>query len=190
MTPFPLHVSQRGDAPWRRRAGRLVHATPWLNVWQDDVVRPDGEPGRYDHVAVPGSATVLARDGDDVMLTRQWIYTHGATEWRLPSGRIEADDPTPEHAARRELAEETGLAAARWTRLGVVQGADSVTNHRDHAYLATGLTEGAPHPEPSEADLDCRWLSFAKALDLVTDGEIRHAGSVFALLYVAVHHRG
>lgn len=182
---FPLHVAQ-ADGPWRRRRGTLVHATPWLEVWQDEVVRPDGVDGRYDHVAVPDSATVVAQERGAVLLTRQWIYTHGGTQWRLPGGRVEAGDASPRDAARRELAEETGVVAADWELLGVVQGADSVTNHRDHVYLARDLSFGRPAPEPGEADLTLHWLPFERALALVTDGEIRHAASVVALLFLAV----
>ena len=172
---------------WQRLATRLVHSSPWFDVRADDVVRPDGGHGTYTHVVAPGSVTVLAlQDDDQVVLTRQWIYTHGGTEWRLPGGAVDGTDESPEAAARRELAEETGLRAEKWERLGQIHGADSLSNHVDHIFLATGLSQGEASLGPGEADLRVRTMPFCHALDLVRRGMLPHAGSSHALLVMAL----
>jgi len=166
---------------------RIVHATPWFVVRRDAVVRPDGAPDVYQHVIAPGAVTVLALGADDrVAMTRQWIYTHGSTQWRLPGGGIDAADADPLSAAQRELAEETGLRARAWTQIGRIHGADSLSNHVDHIFLATGLTQGAADPGGGEADLALSWLPFQDAVTLVTAGHVPHAGSAYALLLLAV----
>jgi 8-oxo-dGTP pyrophosphatase MutT (NUDIX family) len=173
----------RAAADWLCLDSVVVHATPWFDVRQDAVIRPDGAADVYHHVATRGSVTVLALAADGrVLLTRQWIYTHGGVQWRLPAGTIEARDPRPVAAARRELAEETGLRAGSWEAIGAVNGADSLTNHVDHVFLARDLTQGEAALEGGEADLALRWLPFADALALVRSGQIRHAGSTYALL--------
>jgi 8-oxo-dGTP pyrophosphatase MutT (NUDIX family) len=172
---------------WQRLATNVVHRSPWFEVRADSVVRPDGGHGTYTHVVAPGSVTVLAiQDDDEVVLTRQWIYTHGGTEWRLPGGAVDETDSDPLAAARRELAEETGLRAAKWERLGQIHGADSLSNHVDHIFLATDLTQGEPSLEPGEADLRVRTMPFCHALDLVRQGMLPHAGSSHALLVMAL----
>lgn len=172
---------------WQRLATRLVHRSPWFDVRADDVVRPDGGHGTYTHVVAPGSVTVLAiQDDDQVVLTRQWIYTHGGTEWRLPGGAVDETDASPEDAARRELAEETGLRAEKWERLGQIHGADSLSNHVDHIFLATGLTQGEASLGPGESDLRVRTMPFCHALELVQRGMLPHAGSSHALLVMAL----
>ena len=172
---------------WQRLATNVVHRSPWFEVRADDVVLPDGGHGTYTHVVAPGSVTVLAlQDDDHVVLTRQWIYTHGGTEWRLPGGAMDDEDASPLAAARRELAEETGLRAEKWERLGQIHGADSLSNHVDHIFLATGLTQGEPDLGPGEADLRVRTLPFCHALDLVQQGMLPHAGSSHALLVMAL----
>jgi ADP-ribose pyrophosphatase len=156
-------------------------------VRSDAVVRPDGAADVYQHVIAPGSVTVLALGtGDRVAMTRQWIYTHGSTQWRLPGGGIDARDTNPLCAARRELAEETGLRAAEWRELGRIHGADSLSNHVDHVFLATGLTQGVADLGGGEADLALSWLPFDEAVGLVTNGHVPHAGSAYALLLLAV----
>jgi 8-oxo-dGDP phosphatase len=172
---------------WQRLATNVVHRSPWFEVRADSVVRPDGGHGTYTHVVAPASVTVLAiQDDDHVVLTRQWIYTHGGTEWRLPGGAVDAGDADPVAAARRELEEETGLRAQRWERLGQIHGADSLSNHVDHIFLATDLTQGEPSLEPGEADLRVRTMPFCHALDLVRQGMLPHAGSSHALLVMAL----
>ncbi|KAA2261283.1 NUDIX hydrolase [Solihabitans fulvus] len=175
---------------WRLLDSRKVHVTPWFDVSEDTVIRPDGVEDVYHHVVTPGSVTVVALDADErVMVTRQWIYTHNGAQWRLPSGGVDQGDADPRAAAIRELAEETGLHAARWEEIGVVHEADSLTNHVDHIFLATELTMGTPRPGVGESDLDLHWLPFQEALALVTTRKIRHAGSAYGLLSVGVTRR-
>lgn len=169
---------------WLRLSHRVLFRSVWFEVCRDDVVRPDGSRGEYDHVVVPGSVTVLAMDESrNVVVTRQWIYVHGTMQWRLPSGRIDDSDGDAEAAARRELLEETGITADCWTKLGVLHGADSFTNHREHVFLATGLQPAAGQRlEPGEADLRVHLLGFDQVMELVRSGEMPHAGSAYAIL--------
>ena len=162
----------------------MLFASQWFEVRRDSALRPDGSEGVYDHVIAPPAVTVLALDGlGQVVVTRQWIYTHRETQWRLPAGRIDEGDSTPEAAARRELAEETGYSADSWAPLGTINCADSLTNHQDHAFLATGLTNSGPRRlEPGEADLEVHWIAVDELLGLVLDGKLPHAGSSFAVL--------
>lgn len=163
---------------WQLVESCVVHSTPSFEVRTDSVVGADGRLDRYSHVVAPGSVTVLAIDDhDSVVLTRKWIYTHGGSQWRLPGGAVQRTDAEPIAAARRVLA-ETGLLASTWQGLGAINGADSVSNHVDHLFLATDLAGGQGgrvHRMP-----------FGEAVALVRAGGIPHAGSGYALLRVAL----
>lgn len=163
-----------------------MFASEWFTVRRDQARRPDGSPAVYDHVVAAEAVTVLALDDrGQVAVTRQWIYVHGAPQWRLPAGRVDGDEG-PGSGARRELHEETGVSAASWTALGTINCADSLTNHRDHAFIATGLTFGPSEREAGEADLEVHWLPFEHVVDLVLTGRMPHAGSAFAVLTARV----
>jgi 8-oxo-dGTP pyrophosphatase MutT (NUDIX family) len=174
-------LSGRG---WTRLASEVRFSSQWFEVWRDDAVRPDGSRGFYDHVVAPPSVTVLAVDARrQVAVTRQWIYTHYESQWRLPAGKVDDNDTAPEDAARRELAEETGVVADEWAPLGAINCADSLSNHRDHAFFATGLANcGERRLEPGEADLQLHWLPVDQVIEMVLAGELPHAGSSFAVL--------
>lgn len=173
---------------WKSLTSEVQFASHWFEVWRDDALRPDGSRGVYDRVVAPPAVTVLAVDGRrQVAVTRQWIYTHQGPQWRLPAGRVDDTDSEPEGAARRELAEETGVVAADWVGLGTINCADSLTNHRDHAFLATGLTDGDEQRlEAGEADLEVYWMPVETVVEMVLAGKLPHAGSSFAVLVARV----
>jgi ADP-ribose pyrophosphatase len=168
---------------------KVEFTSGWFQVHRDEARRPDGSTGVYDHVVAPPAVTVLAVDARSrVAVTRQWIYTHRESQWRLPAGRIDDHDGGPEAAARRELAEETGFSATEWVPLGAVNCADSLTNHRDHAFLATGLADGERSLEPGEADLQVHMVPVDRVVEMVVAGELPHAGSSFAVLVARVRN--
>jgi 8-oxo-dGTP pyrophosphatase MutT (NUDIX family) len=176
---------------WRCLSSSVVHSTPWFDVRQDDVLRPDGSSGVYQRVVSPGSVTILALDdNDEVAMTRQWIYIHDSSQWRLPSGGIDPVDDNPLDAAKRELKEETGLTAGAWASIGKINCADSLTNHVDYLFVATGLCPGAPNLEPGEADLQVVRIPFDAAVSLVMNGYVPDAGSAHALLTLAARRAG
>ncbi len=117
------------------------------------------------------------------MLVRQWRHAWDLSSWEVPAGTFD-DDEDPLECARRELAEETGLVAARYTSLGVVHGAAFLTG-RAHLFLAENLTESARNPETYEQDMEVLRLPFIEAFNAALEGQIAHSGSVTALCRAA-----
>lgn len=172
-------------------SSRIVYRTPWFAVYQDDVMRPDGSAGIYERIDSPGAVTVLAlHDDDSVVITRQWMYLHGATQWRLPGGAIDSVDGNPLAAAQRELAEETGVRARNWLQIGKINCADSLTNHVAHMFVATELTQGEADLEPGECDLEVLRLPFREAVSLAMKGDVPDAGSAHAIVMYAARRAG
>jgi 8-oxo-dGTP pyrophosphatase MutT (NUDIX family) len=93
-------------------------------------------------------------------------------------------DELPLDAAKRELREETGLTATRWSEVMRLHTSNSITDELGIVYVAAGLTEGEPEFEETE-DLEVRKLPLEDAVQLVNDGEITDAISVAAILRVA-----
>jgi 8-oxo-dGTP pyrophosphatase MutT (NUDIX family) len=148
---------------------------------RDDVIRfPDGADARYTVIVNPDSSFIVPYfvNGDTV-LVRQWRHAWDESSWEVPAGTAdEGEDPL--HCASRELAEETGLVAGRYTSLGVVHGAAFLTG-RAHMYLAESISESERSPEAYEQDMELLRLPFADALEAALSGEIAHSGSVTAL---------
>ena len=122
-------------------------------------------------------------DNGDTVLVRQWRHAWNQSSWEVPAGTFN-DGEDPVDCARRELAEETGLVAGRYTSLGTVHGAAFLTG-RAFLFLARDLTESDRNPEAYEQDMDVLRLPFVDALQAALDGEIAHSGSVTALARAA-----
>jgi ADP-ribose pyrophosphatase len=154
-------------------------------VLRDDVITfPDGAEALYSVVTNPDSAFVVPYfDNGDTMLVRQWRHAWDVSSWEVPAGTFDGDED-PLECARRELAEETGLVAARYTSLGVVRGAAFLTG-RAHLFLGEELTESARSPETYEQDMEVLRLPVGEAFNSALEGTIVHSGSVTALCRAA-----
>lgn len=145
---------------------------------------PDGSEATYTVVANPDSAFVVPYfDNADTMLVRQWRHAWDESSWEVPAGTVDAGEDAMT-CARRELAEEAGLVASRYTSLGVMHGAAFLTG-RAHMYLAQGITSSDRNPETYEQDMEVLRLPFLEALQAGLGGSISHTGSVTALVRAA-----
>src|ERR1700690_3853725 len=169
------------ESPWRQRSRRLVYQNAWVDVFHDEVDRPDGRPGIYGviHFHNHAVAIVAIDDQDRVVLVGQWRYTIDAYSWELPEGGVPPDE-TPLAGAQRELREETGVHAAEWREIGRIAVSNSVTDELGTLFLATGLDQGEASPDGTE-ELRLRWVPFDAALAMIDDGRVTDLLTIAAL---------
>lgn len=172
--------------PWTRRSRTVAYRNPWIVVYHDDVLRPDGQPGIYGVVHYRNRAVgVVALDEQDrVLLVGQYRYTLDVYSWEIPEGGAPEGEDL-ETAARRELLEETGYSATRWERVLRAHLSNSVSDEEAVCFLATELSAGTACPEETE-ELRLRWVPFAEALAMTADGRITDALSVLGLQRMAL----
>jgi ADP-ribose pyrophosphatase len=116
-------------------------------------------------------------------MVRQYRSAVGEFLLELPAGTLEPNE-TPEQAAPRELAEETGDCAARWQRLTGFYTVPGICDEYLHLFLATGLTPGQANREFDEF-IEVVTLPLDEALRIARRGEIRDAKTIIGLLWVA-----
>jgi 8-oxo-dGDP phosphatase len=169
-------------------ASRQVYANLWMTVREDAVRRPDGVDGIYGVVDKPDYALVVALDRDRLAMVEQYRYPLGMRRWEFPQGTApdRTEMPARELAAR-ELREETGLRAATWTYLGLLDVAPGLSSQRGRAYLATDLTLGDPEREDTEADMRFAWVSRADFEARARAGEITDSQSLAAYALLLLH---
>lgn len=167
--------------PWKRTDSRPIYENPWISVREDQVIQPDGRPGIYGVVQFKNRAigVVPVTDDGDTFLVGQFRYTLGLYSWEIPEGGGPAGETALE-AAQRELQEETGITAARWTYLGELHTSNSVTDEVGCIFLAEDLAFGESEPEGTER-LQVKRLPLAKAHEMAMTGEISDGLAVIGL---------
>jgi 8-oxo-dGTP pyrophosphatase MutT (NUDIX family) len=169
--------------PWTKLKSAIKYENPWIKVREDNVLKPNGEPGIYGVVEFKNTAMgiVALNDREEVVLVGQYRYPLNEYSWEIPEGGC-PEGEKPLQAAKRELLEETGLKARSWKKLFEMSLSNSSTNERAVVFLATGLSQHAAQPEDTEV-LKKKTVNLKNAVDMVLSGEITDAISVAALLY-------
>ena len=179
-------VDQQQENPWTTLSADSRYDNPWINLTEYKVINPGGKEGIYGKVHFKNRAIgiVALDEANDTFLVGQYRYTLQAWSWEIPEGGAPLDDNVLE-SAQRELREETGLTASRWTLIQHTHLSNSVSDEEGFVFLAEGLTPGQNALEDSEADLKLWKLPFAEALQMVLDGKITDSLSVMRILKVS-----
>lgn len=176
----PTGLPDASDSPWRTLGSRAVYRNPWLKVTEYDVIQPDGGRGIYGVVDPGANVIIVALEDDEfVWLIREFSYPLQRARWMLPAGRVEPGED-PLQAARRELAEEVGLRAARWTPLGAWALSAGISTQISHAWLAQTLDHGPAAPEVTE-QLEPRVMPLQQAYAECLAGEFSDAATALAI---------
>jgi ADP-ribose pyrophosphatase len=170
------------ENPWKTLSKKNIYDNPWINVTEYQVLNPSGNPGIYGKVHFKNIAIgVLTLDENmDTYLVGQFRYPINQYSWEMPEGGgpIGTD---PLESAKRELLEETGLKAAKWSELIRIHLSNSVSDELSIIYLARNFTQYEPEPEETE-QLEVRKIPFAEMYKMVCDGMITDSMTVAAVL--------
>lgn len=171
--------------PWTTLSSRVVYSNRWIELTEHEVINPSGGKGIYGKVHFKNKAIGIVPIDENgyTWLVGQFRYTLNAYSWEIPEGGGPLNEP-PLAAAQRELEEETGLRAAKWTELMRIHTSNSVTDEEGIIYLAEELSEGLNKPEETEGDLVVKKLPLTDAIGMVMRGEITDSMSVAALLKI------
>ena len=190
---MPFQFKGRGPDlhpnPWKTISRQIAYENPWISVEHREVINPSGGEGIYGLVHFKNTAIGIIPIDEEgyTWLVGQYRYALERYSWEIPEGGGPVGTD-PLESAKRELIEETGIRAARWTPLLEMHTTNSVTDEYGVAYVAQELSFGAAQPEETE-QLQIRRLPFHEAVAMVMDGEITDVFSMVALLKAAEWHR-
>jgi len=141
----------------------------------------DGERIRKPVVRHPGAVAVIPLvDRDHVCLIRNFRIAVGQTLVELPAGTLEAGE-TPQQTAARELIEETGYRAERWTPLHAFYVSPGVLDEMIHLFVAEDLSPVPAARQPGE-EIENLVVPWEEAMRMVRDGQIHDAKTLVGLL--------
>ncbi len=170
----------------------LVYDGAIVALRVDEVAMPGGGSARREVVEHHAAVVVAALDDDDrIVLIRQYRHPLGARIWELPAGLMDVAGESAVAGAQRELVEEAGLEASRWSVLADLAASPGFTDETLRVYLAEGLRRvERPEAHDEEADLEVRTVPLAEAVSMVFAGEIVNAAAVAGVLAVSAVRTG
>ncbi|MYE64702.1 MAG: NUDIX hydrolase [Acidimicrobiaceae bacterium] len=130
-----------------------------------------------------GAVAVVAVDGDDVVLLRQYRTPVEGELLEIPAGTRDVGGEDPAGTARRELAEEAGLACESLEELGTFFNSPGFCDELTHVFLATGLSEVPREPDGAEEEwMTIERVGLDEAIEMIDQGQIRDAKTIIGLL--------
>jgi ADP-ribose pyrophosphatase len=169
---------------FRTVSSRTLYSGAILALRLDQVQMPGERVVEREVIEHHGAVAVAALDEDgNLVLIDQYRHPIGRRLLELPAGLLDEPGEDPLDAAKRELAEETGLAASQWSVLVDVALSPGFTDEALRIYQATGLFEtDRPEPENEEADLAVVRMPVDDAVRAALAGEIVNATAVAGVL--------
>jgi ADP-ribose pyrophosphatase len=155
-----------------------------FSVEQNKVLLSDGRHSRREIVRHPGGACVLAMDNNqNIFMVRQFRLAFDRITLELPAGKLDTGED-PLSCAKRELYEETGIAAEDWRELATIMPTPGYSDELISIFLAEDLTRGEKNCDDGEFVSLVR-LPLHDAMQMVLNGSIMDAKTCIGILLAA-----
>lgn len=155
-----------------------------LHVVKDTVELPNGKESIREICLHVGAVCVLPLlDDGTVIMERQFRYAHNRVFFEIPAGKLDSKDEDPLEATKRELREETGAVAGKYTFLGELDTSPALIDEKIHMYLAEDLTFTEKDLDEDEF-IDVERVPLKTLYEMVMNGEIHDAKTQIAILKV------
>ena len=168
--------------PWTLLEKKLVYESPWISVSHHDVLNPAGNPGTYSVVHFKNLAIgVLPLDENfNTWIVGQYRYPHEEFTWEIPEGGGKLGIDTL-NSAKRELEEECGIIARKFTFIQKMQLSNSATDEVAYIYVAQDISFTKSSPDENE-ELHIKKVHFDELYEMVLSGKVTDSLTATAVL--------
>ena len=190
MTEKSLHDLPPGDQHLReeRISGEDIYGGIFLNMKRDRVSLPDGQEAVREYLTHPGAVAILAiLDDGRILLERQYRYPIAKVCMEIPAGKLDPNED-PLVCAQRELEEETGYSASKWSYIRRIHPVISYSTEFIDIYLAEGLLPGKSRLDEEEF-LDVFAAPLDEILAWVEQGVITDVKTTIAIYWLDRYRR-
>jgi ADP-ribose pyrophosphatase len=168
----------------RTLASRLAYDGVFLRLFVDEVRSSDGHQGTREYLRHPGAVMIVPLlDAEHVLLERQFRYPLGRAIVEFPAGKLDAGE-APLDCARRELLEETGYIAQRWSYLGSLHNAVAYSDERIVIFLAEELARNGEARLDAGETLEVFEAPWRQLLEWVRDGSVTDVKTMVGAMWL------
>ncbi len=168
--------------PWKKLSSRLILDHKRLKVREDRVELPNGKKSTYVHHASARhhSVAIIAVNKDNqVLIQKEYSYPPDKVMWQLPGGSMKPNE-TPERAAMRELAEESGYSSEQTTTIGSFFVHNRLSNQKQFVVLCEQLFEQKLVHDEDEF-IENNWMTVKKLKNMITSDQFDNINLLAAL---------
>ena len=160
---------------WRKISSRHILDHPRMQLVEDEVELPSGKKIQYlrQEYSGRGGVIVICRKGDKILVQREYSYPVDEILWQFPGGKIETDE-TPEQAATRELAEESGIKAENAKCIGWFYPDNRRTNARLFVVECDYVTDDEKARPDDTEFIESEWIENGQISQMIRRGEVRN----------------
>lgn len=163
----------------KKLSSKTIFRGQIINLRLDEVELPDGRRAGREIVEHPGAAAIVPIDFEGrIHLVRQYRDAVAQELLEIPAGKLKPGEE-PVAGARRELEEELGVVAGKWTHLSTFYSTPGFSDEIMHVFLAEDIKSGDPDVERE------KFMEFeTRLLDTADEwlGELKDAKSVAGVL--------
>ena len=159
---------------------KLIFDGRVVKLYKDSIELPTGQTSFREIIKHSGGVVVLACKDGKVLLVKQFRYPMKEVLYELPAGKLEYGED-PFEAGKRELEEETGYCAKKWTDLGFVYTSPGYSDEKLYLYKAEDLYFTHRHPDEGEI-LEPLEIEADEVLKMIDDGRICDAKTLCAIM--------
>jgi ADP-ribose pyrophosphatase len=191
MTEKSFKDLASGDQHLReeRITGEDIYEGIFLKMKRDKVSLPNGQEAVREYLTHPGAVAIVALlDDGRVLLERQYRYPITKACIEIPAGKLDPNED-PLLCAQRELAEETGYTAKKWSYIRRIHPVISYSTEFIDIYLAQGLVPGASHLDEEEF-LDVFAAPLEQLITWVEEGEITDVKTTISAYWLDRYRQG
>ena len=191
MTEKSFKDLPTGDQHLRedRISGEDIYGGIFLHMKRDKILLPDGQEAVREYLTHPGAVAIVAiLDDGRVLLERQYRYPIAKACIEIPAGKLEIGE---DHllCAMRELEEETGYTAKKWSYIRRIHPVISYSTELIDIYLAEDLVPGKSKLDDEEF-LDVFAAPLEQLITWVEEGEITDVKTTISTYWLDRYRRG
>ncbi len=167
---------------WKTVKSKTAYECEYFKVLEEDFILPSEKSHRYYVLDVKDYVIVIAKKEDSFYLIEQYRYTTKSKLLQVVAGAIEKEE-APIITAKKELKEEVGIVAKKFTKLGWFYSFYGSSNQKAYVFLAEDLEIGEQKPDnfEKESGIKVVKLKISKVKNLIKSGKIKDHDTLSAI---------